>query len=816
MRYTNDIIEYVVNLGKEHTMEESLKFIQEKYPSLEITEEKLKEMEDRYCIQFRKKGFGIFTDSEVKAIKNLSQTCGNIKQVYDIYNEMYPSKCNYKDFLKEISQLDVMKMFNVTKDVEEFTPIDKEYVKLLIAEDKDDVSVFAKFNNVFPNKYTNEQFKKLLYNLKIEMGDTKIRYKHTPEEMKEAIDYIKSIEVDTVNNYVELLKKNTSVKRVDSNFIRNLIRRFGLPYKPDTNSPRLKAELPEFTNKDIILLKDIATRCSSICKMRDEFIKQSDNYKSIGLRKFGERLKKSGITPLVIPKRGKSKHIGSPVLRKGLGVIYEELVEIAKNRPLNEILEIVQNQHPEMQKVTSATLAQYMRRHNIEYLKNGPDYKSSKKVNEIDYNAIYNRLKELAPNHTMAECLPIICKEFNKNFSNAYIAQLVGRKGKLNFKTYNEFDAEMKAYVKSCLDEGVGIKEIQIRFSKKYPHKLTMATFYKCLNKLREEPTGIIVHNTAITSDLAATNKNTTEGFELSSENKTEAVNEVAEDDITRFMPIINEVNNTFERKCHQLNKEGDTHTHTSEVINALNVLLKYSDERKKLVRLTNDHEDILEQYRREVEHEIEIQPFSDTDTYPQNKLKVIGMRRREVKYVRDDLNAMTILLKLIEDNKEVFEKTLESLEHLKKTRDNSVFIPIVDVSMIDKYDWCKAGTLWSRKAQTPILKTNARIDRINNSKSQARNIWTEKDENINNFNPILETEENETNTSKSVHRISTYRVKAEFLVLKGNPFVNKYYDVKATSEESARVKGINYFDLISANNDNAQYQITDITRLNR
>ena len=84
MRYTNDIIEYVVNLGKEHTMEESLKFIQEKYPSLEITEEKLKEMEDRYCIQFRKKGFGIFTDSEGKAIKNLSQTCGNIKQGDDI------------------------------------------------------------------------------------------------------------------------------------------------------------------------------------------------------------------------------------------------------------------------------------------------------------------------------------------------------------------------------------------------------------------------------------------------------------------------------------------------------------------------------------------------------------------------------------------------------------------------------------------------------------------------------------------------------------------------------------------------------------
>lgn len=814
MRYTNDIIEYVVNLGKEHTMEESLKFIQEKYPSLEITEEKLKEMEDRYCIQFRKKGFGIFTDSEVKAIKNLSQTCSNIKQVYDIYNEMYPSKCNYKDFLKEISQLDVMKMFNVTKDVEEFTPIDKEYVKLLIAEDKDDVSVFAKFNNVFPNKYTNEQFKKLLYNLKIEMGDTKIRYKHTPEEMKEAIDYIKSIEVDTVNNYVELLKKNTSVKRVDSNFIRNLIRRFGLPYKLDANSPKLKAELPEFTNKDIRLLKDIATRCSSIRMMRDEFIKQSNNYKSIGVCKFGERLRKLGIVPLAIPKRGKPKHTESLVVRrKGLGIIYEELVEIAKNRSLYEILEIIQNKHPEIQGVNSVSLAQYMKRHNIEYLKSS---RLSKKVNGIDGNDVYNRLKELAPNYTMAECLPIICKEFNKNFSRSYIAQLVGKKGKLDFKVYNEFDTEMKNYVKSYLDKDVDVREIQVKFSEKYPHKFTMATFYKCLSKLRKEPTKIIIHNTATTSDLAVANKDIVEDSESPNENITEVVNEVAKDDITRFMPIINEVNNTFERKCHQLNKEGDTHTHTNEVINALNVLLKYSDERKKLVRLTNDHEDILEQYRREVEHEIEIQPFSDTDTYPQNKLKVIGMRRREVKYVRDDLNAMTILLKLIEDNKEVFEKTLESLEHLKKTRDNSVFIPIVDVSMIDKYDWCKAGTLWSRKAQTPILKTNARIDRINNSKSQARNIWTEKDENINNFNPILETEENETNTSKSVHRISTYRVKAEFLVLKGNPFVNKYYDVKATSEESARVKGINYFDLISANNDNAQYQITDITRLNR
>ena len=184
-------------------------------------------------------------------------------------------------------------------------------------------------------------------------------------------------------------------------------------------------------------------------------------------------------------------------------------------------------------------------------------------------------------------------------------------------------------------------------------------------------------------------------------------------------------------------------------------------------------------------------------------------MRRREVKYVRDDLTIMSTLLKTISDNITAFEKTAEAMKHRVSQRENSIFIPLVDYTMVKKYDWCRNATLTDKKAYTPILKTNARIDRINTSKSDGRrNIWTEKEE-----PKIQNTDQIGKPTN---HKVSTYRVKAEFLALKGNPFVNRYYDVRATNEDAARELGKEYFDLISANNDKAQYQITDIYKLNR
>ena len=181
------------------------------------------------------------------------------------------------------------------------------------------------------------------------------------------------------------------------------------------------------------------------------------------------------------------------------------------------------------------------------------------------------------------------------------------------------------------------------------------------------------------------------------------------------------------------------------------------------------------------------------------------------IKYARDDINVMKELLDNINTNIELYKKTLEDLEEKKLQRENSIFIPLVDSSMVDRLDWCKHASLRSKRAYTPILTTNAKEDRIKRYKAQGdRDLWVEKEQ----TQPVFQ--DNVSKSNKNSHLKSTYRVKAEFMVLKGNPFVNKYYDVVTTNEDLAKDKAIEYFDLISSNNNNAKYQIVSVTRLNR
>lgn len=826
MRYTNDTVEYVKDLGREHTLEESLTIIQKKYPSLDMTLQKLEEMRDKYLIRFVRNDLGIFTEKEVNTLNRLVQTCANMKEVYNIFVGMYTDKCDYKTFLKETSKLSIMSIYNTQDDRNKFTPLEEIYIEELLDDNLDNASLFAEFNSVFPNKYPYLQFVSKLNELKIEkLGgkSTKINnYKgrQPNKETLELVDYLKSIQGDyTIDEYLEMIHKDDRFVNYDYKKLHKIISKYNITFKKKTNLGRKgtkKAIIPE---EDAIKLRSLAERGLSVPKIKEEIDKVSDTFRDIAEITFRRRLKDLGITP-----SSKSKASKSGSERGIYNKIYNDVVVTVEGNTIEKALKELQEKHPDLaSEMGVQSLRQFAYRHKLNYIQG---YKGRKKHSEQKQennvtestgvkrrgkvsehgDAIYERLKILAPNYTKKECHEIINKEFGTNYSETYIYDLTKKRGELNFKVYTEFDKEMEEFITHLINDGVNKRDIYLEFCKAYPGKFTAAVFYPNLKNLELKLKGkIVIHNTGKSLN------NTDNQVEPIEQNMEPVQIKSNEEDLSQFQPIIDEVNSVFEKKCSQLGISGDTHAHTDELINALEIIINYAKNKNNIIRLTNDHEDVLEQYRREVEHEIELQPFQSTDTYCQNKLKVIGMRRREVKYTRDDLNIMNILLKNISENIEAYDKTLESLKHRQNQRENSIFIPLVDTSMTKKYDWCKNGTWSCRKVYTPILKTNAKIDRINNIKSKgSKNIWTEQE------TPEQSNLDQVGKPDKNAHKISTYRVKAEFLVLKGNPFVNKYYDVKATNEDLAVEKGKEYFDLISSNNNNAQYTITDVTRLNR
>lgn len=760
MRFTNDVVEFVRDLGNEHTIEESLKLVQEKFPELNMDENKIEEMKNRYIIKFSQKE-GIFTEDEINTFVKLSQGGNGIRDVYNKFISLYPKKCDYKTFLQEVNNLSVMTLN--TKEEGKFTPVEESYIDELLENGSDNAVLFSWFNNVFTNKYPYLQFVDMLNDVK-NLKEPNVKHKRSrkvtqPEKLAELVDFLKSIQQEdmTPKEYLEKANEDERFKDIDYKQVHNLLRTRNISY----------------TTRDRIASKNGT----------------SDK-----------------------PKRG----IFNP--------IYDDVVEALKGNTINDAVDILKEKHPELKDVIKyASLRQYAKRNNLKYVEGVRGKRSTKsekhKGRQISEKTkeIIKRLKEIAPYNTKAECADILSKEFNSNIPDTYLATLAKKNGGFGFKIYTEFDDTMKSFALNLLNQNLNKSEIYKEFNRMFPHKFALPAFYNCLDKLKLENFGkVIVHNTGLKSEMPTMilkPKVEQEQIEPNIDKQEELNNfiESNQQNTEQYQPIIDEVNSIFERKCHQLNITGDTHTHTDEIINALEILLRYANDKNKLIRLANDHEDVLEQYRREVEHEIELQPFSSTDTYCQNKLKAIGMRRREVKYTRDDLNLMSPLLQNIKDNVEVYEKTLEALKYRQNQRENSIFIPLVDVTMTNKYDWCRNATLSDKKAYTPILKTNARIDRINNSKATgSRNIWTEREvDTTSNVDQVGKP-------NKNAHRISTYRVKAEFLVLNGNPFVNRYYDVQTTNENLAKEKAKEYFDLIASNNDNAKYEISSVIRLNR
>lgn len=848
MRFTNDVVEYVRKLGKEHTLKESLKLVQDEYPSLNMDLNKLNEMQNRYLIKFVENDTRFFNAKQVEDIKMLSQSCDSIKELFNIFIGMHPEKkCDYFTFIQELSKLKVMSDFPISG--QSFTVLEEAYLDELLKSNEDNASLFAMFNKVFPNKYPYMQFVTKLNELKVAKALKKPKNNNWAEARKNPkitalVDYVKNEkDLHTINEWVEIVNKDDRFDNYTYKGLHNLFTRYDLPYSKEA----VRGKIKEVSEADIELIRKYAEQGLTLAKIKEAVDKETDTFKDIAEPTFRLRVKEYGIE--LKAKRGKYDRNGltnenKPVIKKGgrKGLytdIYNDVVVTVEGSTLPDALAQLKEKHPDLaDRMTEQNLRQFAMRHDMNYIKQMPNRSHSKNSKGAprseETDKIYERLKELAKDYTKKECVTIINKEFNKNYTDTYVYDICRHRGELKFKIYEHFTDEMKDMLRPLLSSGLNKREIFKEFCKVYPHTFTVAMFHKCLGVLELENGKIVIHSTdgskpkielVQKEPVQETSKSKVvewhkepeieidedDFVELNLQEQEDFVEPIQQntDPMAKYQPIIDEVNETFEKKCRQLHKTGDTHDHTDELINALDILVKYATNRKQLVNLANDHEDILEQYRREVEHEIEIEPWTD-NPYCQNKEKAIAMRRREIKYTRDTLNVMSNLLKHIADNKEIFENTLEDLKAKKVERANATFVPLVDANMVKRLKWCRSAGWGSKKAYTPILVTNARIERINKAKAQSdKSVWTEKEITTGTKGALVKQ------LDKEAHRISTYRVKAEFLVLKGNPFVNKYYDVEATSEEKALEKAKEYFDIISSSNENAQYKIDDIHRLN-
>lgn len=210
-----------------------------------------------------------------------------------------------------------------------------------------------------------------------------------------------------------------------------------------------------------------------------------------------------------------------------------------------------------------------------------------------------------------------------------------------------------------------------------------------------------------------------------------------------RFNSVIEEVDGVSDAKFRmehcQLNRNYESQDYINTIENLMKMstencdLLDYLGDIERLVYITSNGQDIVNKrrsqqnimnaYQSDVIHEIENVISEDGNTYLSDKLHIIRNYRRyyEMDYrnvatlrpIRD--NMATALEKLNEAFK-LFKESLDPkllqgvLDNLKRNQnyvENPVFKPMVDTTMIEKYEWVKPMDTTSAKSKISVVHYN-------------------------------------------------------------------------------------------------------------
>lgn len=165
-----------------------------------------------------------------------------------------------------------------------------------------------------------------------------------------------------------------------------------------------------------------------------------------------------------------------------------------------------------------------------------------------------------------------------------------------------------------------------------------------------------------------------------------------------RVLEVLNE-------KCKELkcNTIYDYTTYNYEY--TLKMLQYLASEGTRLQETRLNQKDVTQAFQEDVLHEIEFSEIKPGDTTLQTKLKIIREYRRYFEHDWEDLQILQEFLESIDMDK--LNTTLNKLKQKQNLRDTRYFyIPRIDNTLIERYDWAKQGQPSSPIVTKPILRT--------------------------------------------------------------------------------------------------------------
>ena len=210
-----------------------------------------------------------------------------------------------------------------------------------------------------------------------------------------------------------------------------------------------------------------------------------------------------------------------------------------------------------------------------------------------------------------------------------------------------------------------------------------------------------------------------------------------------------------------------------------LEMLLNINEQKNTIVRNGVAQHRIMDLYEDDIIHETENILLPKGNTYLQDKLHVLRNKRRALEYNGGDISIMREFLNTI--NMSALKNTIKNLRQERESRVNFKYIPNVDETMIDKYNWCLATRENNYKALEPIVI------------------------------PYVTS----TSNNKEPKQLNTYRVSCQLSGAGFGAFKSYYKDYQAISQDIALSYGEQELEKMKKEKPGILIQNIDIHKIN-
>lgn len=347
------------------------------------------------------------------------------------------------------------------------------------------------------------------------------------------------------------------------------------------------------------------------------------------------------------------------------------------------------------------------------------------------------------------------------------------------------YTASMIDVIKDMANDNITVKDLMEKIKSIYPEKnINIGNFTNIIARhniphknrsKKNKSEEIIVNN--ITEEKLENNR-----YDNIQQNVLNYEKYLQKEDLTdeeRLEPIEEEVTTVLYNKFKKDNCYNEIPYTTDDYIKMLEMLLNINEQKNTIVRNGVAQHRIMDLYEDDIIHETENILLPKGNTYLQDKLHVLRNKRRALEYNGGDISIMREFLNTI--NMNALKNTIKNLKQEKESRVNFKYIPNVDETMIDKYNWCLATKENNYKALEPIVI------------------------------PYVTS----TSNNKEPKQLNTYRVSCQLSGAGFGAFKSYYKDYQAISQDIALSYGEQELEKMKKEKPGILIQNIDIHKIN-